>query len=178
MPNDIDILAIVLDAALNRSRRLAKRMLREAGGAGTAAELDRVLAEIAAHPRRGDIEDQAMRLCEARNQAARARSDEAARRATDGTPMGRPEWFLAEDVDDRRTWLLHLCPGGAWSFHAEVVDDEAGADWATEVYPLDAGQFLTRLLWLDGEPPPAVELKALMREARRQLRVYDAKLSV
>jgi len=52
----------VLHAVQHRSRRQAKRLIREAGGHGSAAEVDEILAAIAADTARDVIESAATEL--------------------------------------------------------------------------------------------------------------------
>ena len=165
--DDISALVDVFHAARYRSRRQAKRLLREAGGRGDAKELDAVLALVRAHPRREEI----ISLAEAR-EAARL---EAERRAADAPPE-HPEWLVSETPGERSTWLVHLCPGGSYSFVGRVFDDNDECPPDMERYELDDGQWLSQICWLDGHRPEGKALAALMAEARRELRVYDAEL--
>ncbi len=162
---ELTTLAKLLFTAEHRSRRLAKRMLRESGGAGNAAELEHMLRFIEDHPRASKIKQLAAELATAHKEATLRRS----------LPSSLPgslheSWIVGEGTSSRRTYLLYLCPGGSESFLAEVFDADDGVDG----WPLDEGQRLGNVLWIDGEVPADDRLHSLFSEARRQLRLYDA----
>jgi hypothetical protein len=169
-PDDIDALARLLFIA-GQSRRQAKRLIREAGGVGSAEELDAVLAHIEHSPARPRI----VALAEALRVAAAAAVESLA--TPPDTSGGRhDQWLVCEGSTSRRTYLVYLCPAGSESFVAELFD-EGGAPPDFEAWPADDGQALSNILWLDGaEPPPRSRRKELFAEARRQLRLYDAQL--
>lgn len=167
MSDDLNALADVLFEATYHSRRCAKRVIREAGGHGSAEELDRLLKIIATHPRRREIEA----LAGERHLAERAAMAERLR----GAPREEtPAWLFAEDRSGRRWFVVHFCPHGAWSFVGELFDDESLTPPDQERFPMLEGQWLSNILWLDGEPPPKPARKALMAECRAQLAAYDA----
>lgn len=165
---NIETWALILFTARHRSRRQAKRLLYEAGMAGTAEDLDRVLATIAEHPQRDEIEGQVETL--------RAAALEAERADAEPPDLGgnHPEWLIAEDATSDRTFATYL--GHDCAFVAEIFEDrdEAGEGY---VAPLDEGQALGNVLWLD-EPPPAERQAALWLECRRVLRVYDKRIGL
>jgi hypothetical protein len=161
---DLDALAELYRRVHYESRRSGKRYLHETGLTHcTAAQLDAVLALIAAHPVHDQIVDLAEKL-----QAARLREEDRTVARPD-----LPEWLIGEVPHWGRTFLIHFCPGGSCSFCGEVFDtpEESPAD--LESYPLDAGQTLGNITWLEGRPSEET-VAQLMAEARRQLRVYDA----
>lgn len=170
MPLEIEALAEVLCAARYRSRRTAKRLLHEAGITHcTGPQLDAVLAMIAAHPQREDIEAQAEAMQAAAMEQQRAR-------ALDKMPPegDLPRWLIGETPHWGRTFIVHFCHAGSQSFVGEIFDDAEQAPAGLETHVLDGGQVLSNVTWLDGEPPPRDALRSLMREARRQLRIHDA----
>lgn len=176
--NDLEPLARLLYVARHESRRRAKRLIRDAGGHGSAEELDRMLAEIAEHPRRAEIEALAETY---RRDAERAMVNIIAQKnrnqvEADGLPPAE-EWFVCEGAASRRTYVLHLCPAGAESFLCEVIDPEERPPAGVAI-PTADGQFLDNWLWLDGEPPDQVRWRSLASEASRQLRIYDAQLEI
>ncbi len=169
MDNDLDTLALLLFTARHRSRRQAKRLLRDAGGAGTAAELDAMLAAIESHPARGDIEDHVQRLAEAAL-AADLREQEPAHVGGD-----HPKWLQCESIADARSFLLYIDTD--CMFLAEIFDDAAECRETAVVATLDEGQVLGNVLWLD-EPPPPERQAVLWVDARRELRIYDKRLGL
>lgn len=167
MSDDLTALANILFESVYHSRRSAKRAIREAGGKGSAEELDHLLAIIKSHPRRREIED----LAGERHGAERAA---IAERLTGSPREETPAWLFAESSDARRWFAVHFCPSGAWSFVGELFDDESLAPPAMERYRMTEGQVLSNILWLDGEAPPMPERKALMAECRDRVAAYDA----
>lgn len=166
---DVEALAELVRIARYESRRKAKRYLHDCGVTHcTGQELDEVLAMIRKRRDSDDIADMAERMQAAKMQAARERAS-AERRATRDD---LPEWLIGETPEQGRTFIVHLCPGGAWSFAGEVFDEESDAPGGLESYRLDGGQVLSNLTWLEDRPPDA-DRAALMKEARRQLRMYD-----
>lgn len=166
---EIDGLARVLHAAKFRSRRTGKHVVRELGGQGNAAELDRVMDWIRRHPQRRAIEDRAEELEVAARERVRRRE------LAQADPKGDvPEWLVGETPEWGRTFVVHFCPRGAWSFLGEVFDDRNEAPPGHEVHPLDEGQVLSNITWIDGERPEGQDLHLLMRAARRELRIYDS----
>lgn len=167
--NNLETLAMLLFTSRHRSRRQAKRLLREAGGAGTAAELDAMLAAIAADPQRDEIEQHVRELVAAAMDASIA----------DETPPDvggdHPTWLVAEDTRSDRTFLVYI--GTDCAFVGEVFDDPADCYETAVVAVLDEGQVLGNVLWLD-EPPEPERQAVLWVEARRQLRVYDKRLGL
>ena len=169
MNDDLETLALILFTARHRSRRQAKRLLRDAGGAGTAAELDALLAIIAEHSQRAEIEDQVQSLASA--------AMEASMRDQEPADMGgdHPQWLECEDTRSERSFVLYL--GHDCAFLAEIFDDPSQCTETAVVARLDDGQVLGNVLWLD-EAPPAERQAALWAEARRELRVYDKRLGL
>lgn len=167
---EIEALAEVLCATRYRSRRSAKRLLHDAGMRHcSGGQLDAVLAMIRDHPHRDDIEAQAEAMQAAAMEAQRTRAMDTV------PPEGDlPEWLIGETPHWGRTFVLHFCPGGAYSFAGEIFDDASEAPAGLETHPLDGGQVLSNITWLDGEPPPEKHLRSLMADARRQLRIHDA----
>ena len=169
MAETIDTLAYLLFTARHRSRRQAKRLLREAGGRGTADELDAVLRAIDQHPERERIEHQAEELAVAHARAA------LAPRPAD-VPLaqgyGHDEWIIGEGAESRRMYIIYVGPDAA--FLAEVFDSFDDAPPKMETYELDEGQALGNVLWLDHSPPTERERFDLFEVAREKLRAYDA----
>lgn len=166
---DLDILARILHANKFRSRRQAKRELRDLGvEPADAAALDQVLALIRGHDDAGEIHARAESIEAARLEGQR-------RRALDEMPPegDLPEWLIGETPHWGRTFIMHLCPGGSRSFIGEVFDEMPAAMRGCEAHELDEGQVLSNITWLDEGPPDAQMIRELMREARRQLRIYD-----
>ena len=62
MKNDTDTMALLLYTATHQSRRLAKRLIRDAGGHGSAEEHDALLAALEASSQRAEIHQQAENL--------------------------------------------------------------------------------------------------------------------
>lgn len=169
--DELDTLALILFTTRHRSRRLAKRLLREAGGAGTATELDAMLRAIDQHPQQAEIENHVQSL-------ACAALEANMREQQPGDVGGdHPLWLQAEDTRSARSFLLYL--GSDCAFLAELLDDESApkVDPALLVAKLDEGQWLGNVLWLD-DPPPVERQIALWLEARRELRVYDKGLGL
>lgn len=167
---DGETFARVLHAVRFRSRRSAKRMLHEAGMThASAADLDRVLAEIQRQPNREEIEAQAEAL-------EVARLEQQRRSALDKVPPegDLPEWLIGKTPQWGRTFIVHMCPGGSDSFVGEIFDDRADAPPGLEWHRLDDGQVLSNITWFDGERPPEDRVRDLMRIARQELRIHDA----
>ncbi|MFA5266291.1 MAG: hypothetical protein WC378_20905 [Opitutaceae bacterium] len=164
----IDTYARLLFLARYCSRRSAKRELREAGGKGTATELDAVLREIASSPNREQIEHLASELADAHAKAALAPRPE-------DTPLrqgcGHDEWIIGEGAESRRMYVIYL--GRDTAFIGEVFDDEADVPPDLCRYDLDEGQVLANVVWLDELPSPR-EQADLFEIAREKLRAYDA----
>lgn len=170
MSEDVQYLALVLHYAINRSRRQAKRLLRECGGVGTAAELDSVLAHIDAHPQRAAIHEHAGALAEAQREVETART-------TSPRPRVIDEWLIGEGPLSGRTYLAYF--GVATAFVVEVFEDAASCPPDARWCDADEGQVLGNLLWLDSDSvPDAEEEAALAAEAVRQLRIYDARIGL
>ena len=164
---DIDILARVLHASKYRSRRSAKRELHEAGLIhATASQLDLILDIIRNHTYRDEIESKCEALQAAKMEAER-------RRKNLRLDSNLPEWLIGEVPSFGRTYIIHFCPGGAWSFCGEIVDDITLANPDLEQYTLDEGQVLTNITWLN-EMPSGDDLHKLIEIARRELRIYDS----
>jgi len=171
MNHDADTLAYLLFTSRARSRRQAKRMLREAGGRGTAAELDAVLRTIEQHPDRERIEHLADELTEAHHRAALAPEpgDVPLRQGRD-----HDEWIIGEGAESRRMYVIYI--GADAAFIGEIFDGEGPpAPIDLEQYELDEGQTLGNILWLD-DPPPKRERLDLFEVAREKLRAYDMML--
>jgi len=166
--DDIETWALVLFTARHRSRRQAKRLLYEAGMAGNADDLGRVLKIINDHPRRAEIEGHV--------EALHAAAIEAARTQATPPDLGgnHPEWIIGDAAGEVRTFITYL--GHDCSFVAEVFD-EGDCPPELVVGPLDDYQTLGNVLWLD-EPPPAERQAALWLAARRVLRVYDKRIGL
>jgi hypothetical protein len=164
----IDAFARILFTARCRSRRLAKRELREAGGLGTATELEAVLGEIERSPNRAQIEHLADELG-----AAHARAMLAPRPADVPLLQGRghDEWIIGEGAESRRMYVIYVGPDAA--FIGEVFDDVDDAPLDLEVYDLDEEQVLGNVVWLD-DPPELKERFDLFEVAREKLRAYDS----
>lgn len=169
--NDIDVLARILFLVKYRSRRQAKREIREAGGQGNAHELDTLLGQIDAHARREEIVKLADQLGAAHRQAeAAAASPQPSRTGCD-----HDDWIMGEGATSGRTYLVYIGPDAA--FVGEIFDAEAEAPQEQPRWPLDDGQVLGNVLWLE-DPPAGGELAALMVRAREQVRIYDAVLDL
>lgn len=82
--DDLLPLVRILHSVRHESRRAAKRLIREAGGKGSAGELNTLLAEIADHPRRAEIERLSEQLHADQQAAARNLTSYAARISTPG----------------------------------------------------------------------------------------------
>ena len=166
MNNDsLEFLAMVVAAARYRGPKHAKRVMHEHGitPANSAALAD-LMKRIQAHPESGKIHDLAESIQAARMTRQRADVDR---------PDARPSWLICERPDWSGTYILHLDPGGSFSFLGQVFDRLGAAPHGQTAADLDGGQVLSNIVWLNCEPP--VELRrALMLEARRQLRIYDA----
>ena len=160
---DIDVLGRIFHLHRDVSRRAAKREIFDATGVRGAEILDRTLAFIEEHPQRAAIVAHAVALCDARD-AWRQRQQRAKDSAGD--------WFVAENVAQPGWWLIYI--GCDNAFVAEIVGDEEECEEGMERYPLDEGQWLTNILWLDERPPGTDELADLMERAREQVRIYDA----
>lgn len=169
MNHDIETLALIVYTARHRSRRQAKRLLREAGGAGTAEELDKVLAHIADHSQLAEIERNVRELTAAAVEAEMTKQ-EPAKLGSD-----HPHWLVAEDARSDRAFVLYL--GTDCAFLAEIFDDADECRETAVLTRLDDGQVLGNVLWLD-EPPEPERQAALWLEARRALRVYDKRLGL
>lgn len=167
--DDIDAMALILFTARSRSRRLAKRVLREAGGRGTATELDAILGHIQRHPERGRIEHLADELADAAARAALAPT-------TADVPLtqgrGHDEWIIGEGATSRRMYVIYV--GLDTAFIGEIFDDAADAPPDCESYPFDEGQTLGNVVWLDEPPENPEDRETLFELAREKLREYDA----
>lgn len=166
--DDLETLALILFTARHRSRRQAKRLLRDAGGAGTADELDALLRVIADHPQSAEIESHVQELAEA------AFAAQIGLESPPNVGGNHPQWLVAEDSRTDRTFLLFL--GHDCSFLAEVFDARDACRETAVVAKLDE-QWLGNVLWL-GEPPPAERQASLWLEARRELQIYDKRLGL
>lgn len=168
MTTDAETLALLVFASRHQSRRNAKRLLREAGGAGTAAELDAMLEYAETHPQWADIEAHVRELARAALDAQMTFQEPAR------TGEALPHWLIGEDARSDRTCLVYLGP--ATPFVAEIFDpDDPNA--TSVVSELDEGQRLGEVRWLGDVPRP--ERQALLwAQARRELRVYDKRLGL
>lgn len=157
-----DAVALVLFAARCRSRHTAKRKLRDLGlGAGRAADLDALLAQVAALPDavRDDIEERvsALQRAHAATEAAMLR-----RRRPDD-----PLWIIGADAARGDDYVVYIGPDT--SFMARLFESPAAAQAAGsvgELVPLDLGEALGDVTWLDGEVPDHNERAALYRATR------------
>jgi len=167
--DDHDTLARLLFVARYRSRRAAKREIREAGGRGTAADLDAMLRIIDQHPQREQIEHLADELgvADARAALAPRPADVPLRQG-----CGHDEWIIGEGAESRRIYVIYI--GSDTAFIGEVFDSIDDAPLETEVYKLDEGQALGNVVWFDDPPPGERERFDLFELAREKLRVYDA----
>ena len=165
---DEEALARILFCAHYRSRRLAKREIREAGGHGSAAELNSLFRAIEHSPDRARIEHLAEELGQAWL-AAESAPTAADIPAAQGS--GHDAWIIGEGAESRRMYIIHW--GLDAAFIAEVFDDLDDAPIETEAYKLDDGQFLGNVIWLSKPPAERMRLD-LFEIAREQLRAYDA----
>ncbi|TXH11970.1 MAG: hypothetical protein E6R03_13755 [Hyphomicrobiaceae bacterium] len=170
MSAEIQALVDVVFEATTHSSRHAKRFLREAGSVSPPRDLAVLLAEYKSHPQKAEID----RLVEERAAAERAVLESRLSGDTDASAL--PPWLFAETRDGTRQFLIHNCPGGAWSFQAEVLQDKPRD--GMECYPLADSQWLGNITWIDDRPERAYDRKQLMQEARRVLAEYHAGLDI
>lgn len=165
---DIEALAELWRIVRYESRRRAKRYLHDTGLPHcTAGQLDAVLAMIRERPDADEIVGLAEAMQAAKMRAARERTADRESRDSD-----LPEWLIGEVPQWGRTFVIHFCPGRAWSFAGEVFDEGGDGPADLESYPLDGAQVIANITWLEGRPGEK-DLADLMQEARRQLRMYD-----
>ncbi len=168
---DEDSLARLLFLCRYRSRRTAKREIREAGGLGTAAELDALLRAIEESPDRRRIEHLADEL------GAAWLAAEASPKTSDVPPAqgkGHDEWMIGEGIESRRMYVIHIgdfAGTDAW-FIGEIFDSIEDAPFDCEIYKLDEGQVLGNVKWLYPTPSERVRFD-LFEIAREKLRDYD-----
>ena len=166
---NLEICARIIHAARYRSRRMAKRELYELGVESTGTALDQVLAMISAHPEAGEIAARSESLEAARLEQQRLSALDRVRAQGDV-----PEWLIGETTHWGRTFIIHFCMGGLDSFVGEIFDDAEEEPPGLEHHALDEGQVLSNITWLDGERPPDIRVRKLMKQARREIRIYDA----
>lgn len=171
MDESLSALADVLFEFRYHSRRQAKRLLKAAGVDDAATALDSLLRLIESHPQREEIERLALAKHEAEQAALAQRLSGTEEHATN------PAWLFAETKDGARQFLVHTCPGGAWSFVGEIFDERDDSPDEMEGYPLADGQWLSNILWLD-EQPGTHARKLLIESARRELAEHDALLGL
>jgi hypothetical protein len=166
---EIDALAELYRLVRYESRRKAKRFLHETGLTHcTGEQLDAVLDLIAGHPGyQSKIADAAEAM-----QAAKMQGQRQGQRDAAGPGGDLPEWLIGETSHWGRTFIIHFCPGGSWSFAGEIFDPDSPPPPDLESYPLDGGQILSNITWLEDRPPEP-ECAILMEEARLHLRIYD-----
>jgi hypothetical protein len=151
-----EFLAAILHAARHQSRRSAKRLLKQAGGAGTAAELDAALAAIEARPDRAQICSAAENLA-----VAEAQAEEAAAAAPNSLPR-----FLIDDTTDigeARVFVTHTQKP---RFIGEIMPEEEGEIAGVTLSGLSGEEVVCRILWLD---PPKFDPNELMPALRAAL---------
>lgn len=159
--HDRKLLAVILHMRRqNMPRRHLKRALRDVGMGGTAAALNELLDRLDSltDVERAEVEREAARLAE------------------DEQPQGPPpllhdDWLIAENVTCDRTYIVYH--GADAAFIAEVFDSEAEAPAGHEHAPLDEGQVLSNVVWLDEKPQNVKECHRLYSRAREALRMYD-----
>lgn len=160
---DADLLARVYHAAQYRSRRQAKRILRDAGGAGTAAELDQVLADLHAREDAVEIYRHANLIEQAANDSAQAAYNDSEER-----------FVVGFGADTGARMIVHLCPGGSWSFVGRLTPPTMAYDESEESHLLvPAGLRLVDIVWLDGHRPEDDDLVRLLEAAAQAICEVD-----
>lgn len=158
---DRKLMAVILHMRRqNMPRRHLKRALRDVGMGGTADALNELLDRLDSL---SDVE-----RAEVEAEAAKLTVEDQARSGP--PPLAHDEWLIAENPTCDRTYIVYQ--GTDAAFIAEVFD--AGeAPPGYESAPLDEGQILSNVLWLDDQPESAKERQRLYSRAREALRMYD-----
>lgn len=169
-------LARILFLATYRSRRLAKREIREAGGRGSAEELEAILTSIDGHEHEREIRAEAERMGEAHARTeAYSIGDAAALGRSIDRDADREVWIFGEDAMGVREFVV--LSGPAWGFVAEVFEsEEVPAQVAgLESHELGEGYVLGNIEWA-GERPEGLELVRVIDECRRQFAIFNRRI--